>query len=179
MSERRIFKQRGANRGIAGTKPSAGTLAERSLDFAETELGRTTTLPDERGASRRVGSASFRRDGLDAARQRAAHRLDEVRACRRRSVLPRANGLIRTTLRLSTATGSSGRKFARVAASFAGRRPVGGRRTRHRKRSTFGWTPRCWPISAPPAPPGNRGSTRRSARRQRSKPMAVGEMRRD
>jgi hypothetical protein len=101
-----------------GRSQAPATLAERGLDFAETELGRTTTIPDERSASRRVGSASFRRDGLDAARQRAAHRLDEVRACRRRSVLPRANGLIRTTRRLSTATGSSGRKFARVAGAL-------------------------------------------------------------
>jgi hypothetical protein len=68
---------------------------------------------------------------------------------------------------------------ARVTASFVARRSVGRRRTHPRKRSTFGSTAMCWPISAAPAPAGNRGPTRRSARRRRSKPIAVGEMRRE
>jgi hypothetical protein len=115
---------------------------------------------------------SFRRARLDAARRWTAYHLHEVRAYRRRSVLPRANGSIRTTPRPLTATGSSGRRFARTTASFAGRRSDGRRRTRPRRRSTFGWTPTCWPISAPPAAAGNRGSTRRSARRRRCRPSS-------
>jgi len=96
-----------------------------------------------------------------------AHHLDEVRACRTKKhiIASKSMGPDDTPPldrdwfeRAEIRKGDSLVRRAKIG------RP---KKDAPRKRSTFGSTAMCWPISAPPAPAGNRGSTRRSARRRR------------
>ncbi|MGC2786994.1 MAG: BrnT family toxin [Roseiarcus sp.] len=84
----------------------AATLKHRGLDFvdvAEVFAGDFVVVPDDRRhyGELRLISAGFGGDGLDSARRRSAHHLDEALPWKRGKSLAQANGSIRMTRRRS------------------------------------------------------------------------------